>query len=78
MLEAWVLNEREKARIVAFEMWCYRRMWQIPWMKKVKNEEVLARCVPGQDNWKKGKMYEKTRDATFSLVQQGKIPENAL
>jgi hypothetical protein len=38
--DTWTLGEAEK-RIVAFEMWYYRRMLKIPWVDRVTNEEVL-------------------------------------
>jgi hypothetical protein len=41
--ETWTLGEAEKKRIVAFEMWCYRRMLKIPWVDRVTNEEVLRK-----------------------------------
>ena len=41
--EAWIMTKKVKARINAFELWCYRRMLRIAWTKKVKNVEVLAR-----------------------------------
>ena len=28
-------------RLEAMEMWCYRRMMEISWMKRKTNEEVL-------------------------------------
>ena len=41
--EAWTLTATEKARVEAFEMWCYRRMMKIKWIERVSNQEVLRR-----------------------------------
>ena len=41
--EAWTMTAAEKARIEAFEMWCYRRMMRIKWIDRVSNEGVLRR-----------------------------------
>ena len=43
--EAWTMTAAEKARIEAFEMWCYRRMMRIKWIDRVSNEEVLKKWV---------------------------------
>ena len=37
------MKAAEKARIEAFEIWCYRRMSKIKWIDIVSNEEVLRR-----------------------------------
>ena len=42
---------REKRRLEAFEMWCYRRMLKISWMDKVTNVEVLERIADGRLLW---------------------------
>ena len=36
--EAWTLTATEKARVEAFEMWCYRRMMKIKWIGRESNE----------------------------------------
>ncbi|XP_050431417.1 uncharacterized protein LOC126839986 [Adelges cooleyi] len=40
--ETWVINEKEKRSLEAFEMWCWRRMEKINWTKRVTNEDVLT------------------------------------
>lgn len=42
-MEAWTLTEAAINRIYAFEMWACRRMLQISWVDRVKNEGVLRR-----------------------------------
>ena len=29
--EGWTLKEAERRRIVAFELWCWRRLLRVPW-----------------------------------------------
>lgn len=42
-MEAWTLKKNHTDNLQAFEMWCYHRMWRIPWKDKVSNVEVLNR-----------------------------------
>ena len=39
-VEAWTLNKGLEKRLDAFEMWCWRRMFNISWKRKLGNEEV--------------------------------------
>lgn len=41
--ETWTMRKADRKRIDAFEMWIWRRMENIKWMDKVRNEEVLIR-----------------------------------
>ncbi len=40
-VETWTLNEDSYRRLKSFEMWCYRRMFKISWVKKITNKRVL-------------------------------------
>lgn len=40
--ETWTLSKAQRARLEAFEMWCWRRMLRIPWTAKRTNVSVLA------------------------------------
>lgn len=42
-VEAWTLKKNHIDKLQAFEMWCYRRMWRIPWTDRITNAEVLNR-----------------------------------
>lgn len=42
-VEAWTLKEVDIKKIESFEMWCYRRISNIPWVDRVTNLEVLRR-----------------------------------
>jgi hypothetical protein len=39
--ETWTLQESDKKKIEAFEMWIWRRMQKISWQQRKTNEEVL-------------------------------------
>lgn len=40
-VETWTVKARERQRIEAFEMWCWRRMLRIPWTAKRTNVSIL-------------------------------------
>ncbi|CAG9830963.1 unnamed protein product, partial [Diabrotica balteata] len=42
-MEAWTLKKINIKNIETFEMWCYRRMWKIPWTERVTNQDVLLK-----------------------------------
>jgi hypothetical protein len=42
-VESWTLTENTLKRLEAFEMWVYRRMLRVPWVDRVRNEEILGR-----------------------------------
>ena len=39
--ETWTLNAETNKRLNNFEIWCYRRMLRLSWIKKVSNEKVV-------------------------------------
>lgn len=41
-VETWTIKARERQRIDAFEMWCWRRMLRIPWTAKRTNVSILS------------------------------------
>ncbi|XP_077287784.1 uncharacterized protein LOC143912378 [Arctopsyche grandis] len=42
-VESWTMTQATEKKLAAFEMWCFRRMLRIPWVDRVRNEEVLNR-----------------------------------
>ncbi|XP_011685474.1 PREDICTED: uncharacterized protein LOC105448526 [Wasmannia auropunctata] len=40
-VETWTIRERERQRIDAFEMWCWRRMLRVLWTAKRTNISIL-------------------------------------
>uniref|UniRef100_A0A8D8XEA4 Craniofacial development protein 2 n=1 Tax=Cacopsylla melanoneura TaxID=428564 RepID=A0A8D8XEA4_9HEMI len=42
--ETWTIAKAEQNRLMAFEMWCWRKMQKISWIEHMTNEEVLRRA----------------------------------
>ena len=45
----WELDykETEHQRIVAFELWCWRRLLRVPWTSRTSNQSILKEISPG-------------------------------
>ena len=39
--ESWTIKKAEHRRIDAFELWCWRRLLQIPWTERKSNQSIL-------------------------------------
>ena len=37
----------ERRRIDAFELWCWRRLWRVPWTARRSNLSILKEISPG-------------------------------
>ena len=42
----WTINKAEHRRIDAFELWCWRRLWRVPWTAKRYNQSILKEISP--------------------------------
>ena len=46
--ESWTLKKAEHRRIDAFELWCWRRLWRVPWTARRSNQsslkEISTKC----------------------------------
>ena len=45
--ESWAIKKAEHHRIDAFELWCWRRLWRVPWTAKRSNQSILKEIRPG-------------------------------
>ena len=45
--ESWTVKKAECWRIDAFELWCWRRFWGIPWTARRFNQSILKEISPG-------------------------------
>ena len=45
--ESWTIKKIECWSIDAFELWCWRRLWSIPWTARKSNQSVLKDINPG-------------------------------
>ncbi|KAF7240300.1 Protein mono-ADP-ribosyltransferase TIPARP [Varanus komodoensis] len=44
--ESWTIRKAEHQRIEAFELWCWRRLLQVPWTARRSNQSVLEDINP--------------------------------
>ena len=45
--ESWTIKKAEHWRIDAFELWCWRRLFRIPWIARRYNQSILKEISPG-------------------------------
>ena len=39
--ESWTIKKAEYGRIDAFELWCWRRLFRVPWTARGSNQSIL-------------------------------------
>ena len=44
--ESWTLKKAECRRIDAFELWCWRRLFGVPWTARRSNQSILKEISP--------------------------------
>ena len=44
--ESWTIKEAEHQRIDAFELWCWRRLFRVPWTARRLNQLVIKEISP--------------------------------
>ena len=44
--ESWTIKKAEHWRIDAFELWCWRRIWRVPWTARRSNQSILKEISP--------------------------------
>ena len=44
--ESWTIKKAERRRIDAFELWCWRRLFSIPWTTRRSNQSILKEISP--------------------------------
>ena len=45
--ESWTVKKAERRRIDAFELWCWRRLFRVPWTARRPNQSILKEISPG-------------------------------
>ena len=45
--ESWTVKKAEPRRIVAFELWCWRRLLRVSWAARRSNQPILKEINPG-------------------------------
>ena len=44
--ESWTIKKTEHQRIDAFELWCWRRLFRVPWTARSSNHSILKEISP--------------------------------
>ena len=44
--ESWTVKKAECQRIDAFELWCWRRLFRVPWTARRSNQSILKDISP--------------------------------
>ena len=45
--ESWTIKKAEHRRSDAFELWCWRRLFRVPWTARRSNQSILKEISPG-------------------------------
>ena len=45
--EIWTVKKAEHQRIDALELWCWRRLFRVPWTARRSNQSILKEISPG-------------------------------
>jgi len=45
--ESWTIKKAECGRIDAFQVWCWRRLFRVPWTARRSNQSILKEISPG-------------------------------
>ena len=45
--ESWAIKKAEHQGIDAFELWCLRRLFRVPWTARRSNQSILKEISPG-------------------------------
>ena len=44
--ENWTIKKAESQRTDAFELWCWRRLFRVPWTARRSNQSILKEISP--------------------------------
>ena len=44
--ESWTIKKAECQRTDAFTLWCWRRLWRVPWTVRSSNQSILKEINP--------------------------------
>ena len=44
--DSWTIRKTEHRRIDAFELWCWRRLFRVPWIARRSNQSILKEISP--------------------------------
>ena len=41
--ESWTIKKAEHWKMDAFKLWCWRRLWRVPWTARRSNQSILKK-----------------------------------
>ena len=44
--ESWTIQKTECQRIDVFKVWCWRRLFRVPWTARISNQSILKEINP--------------------------------
>ena len=44
--ESWTIKKAERQRIDVFELWCWKRLFTVPWTARISNQSILKEISP--------------------------------
>ena len=74
--KCWTIKKAERRRIDAFELWCWRRHWRVPWTARRCNLSVLKEISPEYSL--EGLMLKLKLQYFGHVMQRTKSLENTL
>ena len=45
--DSWTVKKAKRRRIDAFELWCWRRLFRVPWTTRRSSQSILNEISPG-------------------------------
>ena len=74
--ESWTIRKAEQQRNNAFELWCWRRLFRVPWTAKRSNQPILKEINPKYSL--KGQMLKLKLQYFDHLMQRANSMEKTL
>ena len=74
--ESWTVKKAERQRIDAFDLWCWRRRFRVPWTARRSNQSILKEISPGCSF--EGLMLRLKRQCFGHLMQRADLFEKTL
>ena len=74
--ERWTIKKAECQRIDALEVWCWKRLWRVPWTAGRSNQSILKEIKP--EHTLKGLMLKLKLQYSGHLMQRADLLEKTL
>ena len=49
--ESWTIKKAKHQRMGAFELWCWRRLFRVPWTARRSNQSIPKEISTGYSDW---------------------------